>query len=193
MSHPGRNDPCPCGSGKKYKRCHSRDAKSNVGWSFQSANIASRKEDSSPRSSADLKEHLKRQLDFLSRSCDAFDHGFQDEAVRIATSLRVLLHDTARSTSLLRLLGAKDRIRLLSTVDYISENAVFADQAGFIRISGDGTATVVPKLEMARVKNLMAVKTWWNQVFYVRNQFRITRKDVILAAANKDGGAHVDP
>jgi len=19
---PGRNDPCPCGSGKKYKRCH---------------------------------------------------------------------------------------------------------------------------------------------------------------------------
>ena len=20
----GRNDPCPCGSGKKYKRCHGR-------------------------------------------------------------------------------------------------------------------------------------------------------------------------
>jgi preprotein translocase subunit SecA len=20
--HVGRNDPCPCGSGKKYKRCH---------------------------------------------------------------------------------------------------------------------------------------------------------------------------
>ncbi|HTX19339.1 MAG TPA: SEC-C metal-binding domain-containing protein, partial [Bacteroidota bacterium] len=22
MSMPGRNDPCPCGSGKKYKKCH---------------------------------------------------------------------------------------------------------------------------------------------------------------------------
>lgn len=22
MSRPGRNDPCPCGSGKKYKKCH---------------------------------------------------------------------------------------------------------------------------------------------------------------------------
>jgi hypothetical protein len=22
MSKPGRNDPCPCGSGKKYKHCH---------------------------------------------------------------------------------------------------------------------------------------------------------------------------
>lgn len=24
MSHPGRNDPCPCGSGRKYKACHQR-------------------------------------------------------------------------------------------------------------------------------------------------------------------------
>ena len=23
----GRNDPCPCGSGKKYKNCHGRDLK----------------------------------------------------------------------------------------------------------------------------------------------------------------------
>ena len=23
---PGRNDPCPCGSGKKYKKCHGRNA-----------------------------------------------------------------------------------------------------------------------------------------------------------------------
>ena len=22
MPHPGRNDPCPCGSGKKFKQCH---------------------------------------------------------------------------------------------------------------------------------------------------------------------------
>jgi preprotein translocase subunit SecA len=21
----GRNDPCPCGSGKKYKQCHGKD------------------------------------------------------------------------------------------------------------------------------------------------------------------------
>ena len=24
FSHVGRNDPCPCGSGKKYKDCHGR-------------------------------------------------------------------------------------------------------------------------------------------------------------------------
>ena len=25
----GRNDPCPCGSGKKYKHCHGKDNKDN--------------------------------------------------------------------------------------------------------------------------------------------------------------------
>ncbi|RKH40987.1 hypothetical protein D7Y23_33730, partial [Corallococcus sp. AB050B] len=24
-SKPGRNDPCPCGSGKKYKACHAAE------------------------------------------------------------------------------------------------------------------------------------------------------------------------
>ncbi|HNM81897.1 MAG TPA: SEC-C metal-binding domain-containing protein [Rhodocyclaceae bacterium] len=23
-THVGRNDPCPCGSGKKYKQCHGK-------------------------------------------------------------------------------------------------------------------------------------------------------------------------
>ena len=27
MSKPGRNDPCYCGSGKKYKSCHMADDK----------------------------------------------------------------------------------------------------------------------------------------------------------------------
>ena len=26
LPKPGRNDPCPCGSGKKFKNCHGRDA-----------------------------------------------------------------------------------------------------------------------------------------------------------------------
>jgi hypothetical protein len=24
-NHPGRNDACPCGSGKKYKHCHAHE------------------------------------------------------------------------------------------------------------------------------------------------------------------------
>jgi hypothetical protein len=33
---------------------------------------------------------------------------------------------------------------------------------------------------------------WWSQLVFISGQNRMTRSDLILAAANKDGGAHVD-
>src|SRR3989338_5194081 len=33
---------------------------------------------------------------------------------------------------------------------------------------------------------------WWGQAVMVIDRQRITRKSIVLAAANKDGGAHVD-
>ena len=33
---------------------------------------------------------------------------------------------------------------------------------------------------------------WWAQPVFIRNKVMYTRKDVVLSAANKDGGAHVD-
>ncbi|MCK0439193.1 hypothetical protein MUG78_06870 [Gordonia alkaliphila] len=37
---------------------------------------------------------LSSHIGFLKRSCWLFDQGHEDEALRIATSLRVLFHDT---------------------------------------------------------------------------------------------------
>ena len=37
-----------------------------------------------------FKEHLKRQLGFLERSCVSYDEGFHDEAIRIATLIKSL-------------------------------------------------------------------------------------------------------
>lgn len=65
--------------------------------------------------SIDFKAHLSRQLTFLWRSCEAYDEGHTDEAVRIASVIRVLIHDTPKSTSLLNHLGALG-ISLSSTV-----------------------------------------------------------------------------
>lgn len=50
---------------------------------------------------------LSSHVGFLKRSCWLFDQGHEDEALRIATSLRVLFHDTDASTSLLTHLGMK--------------------------------------------------------------------------------------
>lgn len=54
----------------------------------------------------DFRKHLRRQLDFLGRSAAAYDAGHADEAVRIATTIRILIHNTQSSTSLLKHLNA---------------------------------------------------------------------------------------
>jgi hypothetical protein len=69
----------------------------------------------------DYQKHLARQLAFLAHSCQLYDQGARDEAIRIATIARVLFHHTHHpktrsrgSRSLLHQLGATE-IHLLST------------------------------------------------------------------------------
>ncbi len=71
-----------------------------------------------------------KQLGFLRHSCESFDQGYNDEAIRIVTVLRVLMHDTTdrkgrpRSVSLLTHLGAKDKIWLGSTCHPPAEGVI---------------------------------------------------------------------
>lgn len=57
------------------------------------------------QSRADLEEHLKAHLGFIKKSAALYDTGDTEEAKRIAVSVRVLLHDTQQSRSLLGQLG----------------------------------------------------------------------------------------
>jgi len=68
-----------------------------------------------PREHASLKEQLLRQVKFLNSSAKLFDAGDHDEANRLATTLRVLLHDTENSKSLLGQLGIKEKLRFVDT------------------------------------------------------------------------------
>jgi len=49
---------------------------------------------------------LGEQIQFLERSCEFYD-GKESEAIRIATSLRIIFHQTQKSTSLIEHLGFK--------------------------------------------------------------------------------------
>lgn len=139
-----------------------------------------------------LKRHLGRQLDFIDRSCASFDSGFKDEAIRIAVQIRVILHTTKASTSVLALLGA-EKARLLSTVPPISPRTMMFQGMGFHRLGPNGGA-LLPLLGGGPFQDFVPSTQWWEQVVIVLDpQTRITRKAIVLAAANKDGGAHVDP
>jgi hypothetical protein len=141
----------------------------------------------------DSKKQLKRQLGFLSRSSALCDGGDTDEAIRIAVSIRVLVHNSTTSHALSRQLGA-DNIKLLSTCgDPLGDlsRLVFFDGFGGI-VSPAG---IRPKLGhcAADSKKMVPVGEWWPQIVYVAQGIRFSRKSIVLCAANQDGGAHVDP
>lgn len=62
----------------------------------------------------DFEKHLRETREALALSCDAYDQGYNGEAKRLALAVRVLVHDTGNSTSLLTHLGKKD-IRFYAT------------------------------------------------------------------------------
>ncbi|WP_267426300.1 hypothetical protein [Methylobacterium sp. GC_Met_2] len=72
----------------------------------------------SPRPASDFEAQLDRQINFLRRSCADFDKGESDEAIRISLAIRVLVHDTHQSTSLLKHLGIKDKLSYVDTGVY---------------------------------------------------------------------------
>lgn len=136
------------------------------------------------------KEQLGRQLRFIERSSQSFDKGFLDEAIRIATAIRVLIHQTDRSDSLLHILGVRSTVKILSSI-------MRPDVSIGVLCLFDGVSTLTmdglePNLDLSQAKPV-GVQFWWNEVAVVTGPEIIqTRKSIILTAANKDGGAHVD-
>jgi hypothetical protein len=76
------------------------------------------KDNKRPRAAGEFDQQLKRQTTFLHRSCKIFDDGEYDEAIRLAVTLRVLLHQTKQSTSLLDHMGIKHRLNFIDTGIY---------------------------------------------------------------------------
>lgn len=146
----------------------------------------------------DFQEQLRMQVEFLRSSCAAFDSGNHREAIRIATCMRVLFHDTKRSISLLTHLGAKD-IHLmpshLETPEGCSDDCtVVVFSMGVISL-GNGAGSYGPMLEdfVPGSTYVLPFEKWWNEIISsVSPSEHLTRKTLVLGAANKDGGAHVD-
>lgn len=139
---------------------------------------------------SELVEYLRRELNFLWYACRIFDEGYEEIAVKMAVSIRVLAHDTKHSTSLLTQLGRP--IQLLSTVPTsppINRAWVF-----FGTLSSVGGAKQRPILDgNPNQHHFLPWQAWWVEpVYALRELGHFSRRDIVLPAANKDGGAHVD-
>jgi hypothetical protein len=147
----------------------------------------------------DLGERLREQVRFLERSADAFDRGFEDEAKRLAVVIRVLLHDTSSSRSLLELLGAKSTLKFLDTASPIWPDNLLATPGLIVfrsemnQESGMEIRYEAPLHNSIR-KASKPFAPWWEDPVTKDQQGELfSRQDYVLTVANKEGGAHVDP
>jgi hypothetical protein len=140
----------------------------------------------------DLEAHLDEQLAFLEASACSFDNGFEGEAKRLATTMRVLLHDTRQSHSLVGQLGKKNA-RFADTALPLNP-ANLLTHGGLITIAMGAPSKYVPMLDDVPVSKHATFEDWWNMpVFVDKDRNQLTREQLVLIAANQDGGAHVDP
>jgi SEC-C motif len=149
------------------------------------------------RSDADLIGQLGQQVRFLQNSAASFDSGYEGEAKRLGTTARVLVHDTNASRSLLEQLGVKAKMAFVETAIPIDARNL-AHTPGLVMgkvTSGLGGSFQAPldHLSPARIKQPIPFDPWWNGAVSKFGTRTLNRRDYILVAANKEGGAHVDP
>lgn len=153
------------------------------------------------RDRSDLLGLLEENVSFLKASSASFDAGFESEAKRLAVTIRVLLHDTSQSHSLLDQLGVKQQMTFVDTAERINANNLLPSAPGLVIMqmtTGVG-ASYVPllgtiPLPPGRIHSPADFDTWWNEnITRDSNRTLWCRKKFVLTMANKEGGAHVDP
>jgi hypothetical protein len=147
-----------------------------------------------PQTSSDLERHLAEHLGFLENSARAFDNGFTDEAKRLAVSLRVLLHNSKHSHSLLNQLG-KLSISFYDTALPIDQTNPLSQASLVSTVIGKGIVEPIAHLdEPPEPPRMTPYGRWWNAPVILDTKRRaFSRRDLVLYLANQDGGAHVDP
>lgn len=145
----------------------------------------------------ELITHLKENLGFLKASAAAFDAGQTGESKRLAVSIRVLLHDTRHSKSLLGLLGWKEGHSFFDTANNYDPKNILSHH-GLVRLSfKDGNSSYSAPLDDAspgRPYKYVKFPDWWNEVVIVDSKkSKFNRRELLLSLADTDGGAHVDP
>jgi hypothetical protein len=129
---------------------------------------------------------FQEQLQFIQRSCIAYDEGLEDESIRIAQALRVIFYDSPKS--LITHLKF-DQKKMLSSAKGYGDTRDYLSWV--IDINSSQPVTTRPTLDTQFRE--ISIKEWLEgeSVFVYKTKI-FSRRKVISNASNKDGGAHVD-
>jgi hypothetical protein len=149
------------------------------------------------RTPEELRARFIEQYDFLQRSASGYDAGSEGEARRLAVVLRILLHDSGSSHSLLSQLQVKDALRFEDTALYPKPTLI--SKAGLVIVeltTGQRVRHIAPlgNLSPGRIRPAVPFEQWWSfRVIEGSDGQIFSRRDLVLIMANQDGGAHIDP
>jgi len=142
-------------------------------------------------------QHLRDHVDFVVRSSDAYDEGYQSEVKRFAVSMRTLFHDALPFRSLMaQAEGLQGNFITTAITTAIPHGADHLGKyGGLIRTAYlDGRPTYYAPLDSAWNARWLSFSDWWNEpVFMNEQRAELSRRDLALSIANKDGGSNVDP
>lgn len=149
-----------------------------------------------------LSEKLQEHMKLITVLCECYDGGNDIIALSIATAIRVLVHDTDKSTSLLTHLNKKNG-QFLSTNFPNPNETIHLGLVRRINVGVNdgkgGEAKYWPLCDEryfpSPIKHfrLVTFDAWWtDQHIFENSKSYLTRKDLVLAISNKDGGAHFD-
>lgn len=168
-----------------------------------------------PPTEEELRSAVRKQMRFLVTSGNLVAQGDYDEAVRIAVSLRVLLHDSRHSRSVLGQLGWKDKLHYVNSLRPLEiapglvvalgtdEGETVGEAFGLVVLRTDqngNLAYVAPLDEPAHppvgrqtVAPTVPFAEWWkDKVLFSVGEATFSRWDLVDQMAHKDGGAHLD-
>jgi hypothetical protein len=150
-----------------------------------------------PQSAEELLQHLAEQRDFLLHSAMAYDRGVTHEAKRLAATIRVLVHDTPSSHSLMGQLGLLEQP--FWETGWVNPPGNRSSLASLCLFGfGHGRAELLPLYDTpdgVPKPRQVSFSEWWNAVVLTepKRGISLCRAEVVLIMANQDGGAHVDP
>lgn len=143
---------------------------------------------------------LSEYIALLKALCQSYAAGNEVVALSIATAIRVLVHD-GKFKSLLTQLNATNLLFLSTNFSSHTEKV----HLGLIRRINvgvhdgkGGEAKYWPLCDERYFKTpvehfvLLAFDAWWNEYVFCNEQYKLSRQDLVMAVANKDGGAHYD-
>src|SRR6266851_4462835 len=125
---------------------------------------------------------LREQMQFLRTSLRAFYEGEFAESVRIATIIRVLVHESGKSKPLLK--QARPNGLELPILEHVGESRGEEEIFSFA-VSVRMGPTVAPAVDLGCSHNaLSSIGTWWNRIVFafqsrIGTQLIYRRKQVV--------------